>query len=70
MCQISCRPSASAEDRNPPISGTVLEVSPAERLVLTWGADRLTFELASRQAKPTSRGSGRSPWGSLYSLKY
>lgn len=38
-----------AEDRYPPLHGGVLEVQWQERLVFTWGDDRLTFELEPRE---------------------
>jgi uncharacterized protein YndB with AHSA1/START domain len=38
-----------AENRYPAMSGEVLEVLPRERLAFTWGEDRLTFELESRE---------------------
>ncbi|MGI8505576.1 MAG: SRPBCC family protein [Solirubrobacteraceae bacterium] len=38
-----------AEDRYPPMSGEVLEVRSEQRLVFTWGDDRLTFELEPRE---------------------
>jgi uncharacterized protein YndB with AHSA1/START domain len=37
-----------AEDRYPPMSGEILEVVVPERLVFTWGDDRLTFGLEAR----------------------
>ena len=38
-----------AEDRYPSMNGEILELRPPERLVFTWGGDRLTFELEPRE---------------------
>jgi uncharacterized protein YndB with AHSA1/START domain len=44
-----------AEDRYPPMSGEIRELSPPERLVFTWGDDELTFELDSRDGGAACR---------------
>ena len=44
-----------AEDRYPPMTGTVLELEHQRRLAFSWGDDRLTFELEARQAGSACR---------------
>jgi uncharacterized protein YndB with AHSA1/START domain len=44
-----------AEDRYPSMSGAIVEVSPPERLVFTWGDDELTFELVEAEGGSACR---------------
>ena len=43
------------EDAYPPMSGEGLDVQPPHRLSFTWGDDRLTFELESRDGGAACR---------------